>query len=166
MDGGKSNSMGDVEALCDPAPIEIGNRVWNDADSDGIQDPNEAPISGVIVELYKNNVKVGQASTDPTGEYYFTSGTSASDANTNDNIIHDSGIGILPATGTSGANSLYEIRIPNVTGGSKQAALGTNSLTTANVGGDAIDSPLQRELAVKQMSVREYATRVLTPRHG
>ena len=136
----KSFGIGDIELLADPAPLEIGNRVWNDADSDGLQDPNEAPISGVTVELYKNGVKVGQATTDATGEYYFTSGTSASDANTSDNIIHDSGIGILPGTGANGGDSLYEIRIPNVSGGSKQAALGSNSLTTANAGSDSIDS--------------------------
>ncbi|MEZ4707422.1 MAG: SdrD B-like domain-containing protein [Caldilineaceae bacterium] len=128
----KNNLMGDIEFLIDPAPIEIGNRVWNDADGDGIQDPDEAPISVVIVELYKNGVKVGQATTDALGEYYFTSGANATDSNTSDNIIHDSGLGIIPGTGTVGGSSLYEIRIPNATGGSKQAALGTNELTTSN----------------------------------
>jgi subtilisin-like proprotein convertase family protein len=137
----KGMNLGDIELLSPAAPIEIGNRIWNDADGDGIQDPDEAPISGVTVELYKNGVKIGEATSDATGEYYFTSGTNATDSDANDNIIHDSGIGILPGTGAVGGNSLYELRIPNITGGSKQAALGSNSLTTANAGSnDSIDS--------------------------
>lgn len=138
---GKSNGLGDIELLCDPALIEIGNRVWVDSDGDGIQDPDEAPISGVIVELYKNGVKVGQTTTDALGEYYFTSGTNAADTNTNDNIIHNSGLGIIPGTGVAGANSEYEIRIPNATGSSKQAVLGENELTAGNtIVNDSIDS--------------------------
>lgn len=138
---GKGNGLGDIEYLCDPALIEIGNRVWVDSDGDGIQDPNEAPISGVIVELYKNGVKIGQTTTDALGEYYFTSGTNATDANTNDNVIHNNGVGIIPGTGVAGGNSEYEIRIPNVIGGSKQAVLGVNGLTQANaMANDSIDS--------------------------
>ena len=36
---GASNSMGDMELLCAAAPIEIGNRVWNDQNGNGRQDP-------------------------------------------------------------------------------------------------------------------------------
>ncbi len=32
----KANGLGDVELLADPAPLEIGNRVWMDSDSDGV----------------------------------------------------------------------------------------------------------------------------------
>ena len=34
------------------APVEIGNRVWYDADLDGIQDPDEAAINGAPVQLW------------------------------------------------------------------------------------------------------------------
>ncbi len=34
---GKSSGLGDLELLTDPAPVEIGNRVWLDSDRDGIQ---------------------------------------------------------------------------------------------------------------------------------
>ena len=33
----KSNGLGDLEYLGEVAPIEIGNRVWDDADADGIR---------------------------------------------------------------------------------------------------------------------------------
>ena len=70
----KANGLGDIEALCDPAPIEIGNRVWYDVNKDGVQDPGETSIAGVIVELYdmdNGGVLVGTATTDADGEYYF-----------------------------------------------------------------------------------------------
>jgi hypothetical protein len=35
----KTNGMSDVEALCDLAPVQIGNRVWYRHNKDGIQDP-------------------------------------------------------------------------------------------------------------------------------
>lgn len=69
---GKSVGLGDVEFLCDPAPVEIGNRVFKDVDSDGIQDPNEAGISGVTVRLYdQNDVLISSKTTANQGEYYF-----------------------------------------------------------------------------------------------
>ena len=47
----KANGMGDIEALCDAAPLEIGNRIWSDTNGNGIQDPGEAGIDGVTVQL-------------------------------------------------------------------------------------------------------------------
>jgi len=44
---GKSSGLGDLELLTDPAPVEIGNRVWLDSDRDGIQDANEIGIENV-----------------------------------------------------------------------------------------------------------------------
>ena len=49
---GKANAMGDIEILSAPAPIEIGNRVWNDWDKDGIQDAGEPGIGNIEIELF------------------------------------------------------------------------------------------------------------------
>ncbi len=76
---GKSNGLGDLEAACGPMPLEIGNRVWEDLDLNGVQDPGEQPIGGVIVQLYMItdsrgvavNRLVGQTTTNGAGEYYF-----------------------------------------------------------------------------------------------
>jgi len=69
---GKANGLGTLEALCAPAPIEIGNRVWVDADGDGIQDPGEDPIAGVTINLYDANGNViATTTTDANGYYYF-----------------------------------------------------------------------------------------------
>ena len=68
---GKMSGMGDVEVLCDVAPIEIGNRVWWDQDGDGVQDAGEPGISGVVVSLQTVSGTVN-TTTDINGNYYFT----------------------------------------------------------------------------------------------
>jgi hypothetical protein len=69
----KGNGLGDIEAICAPAPIEIGNFVWIDADRDGVQDPCEAPLSNVNVKLYKmgTTTPIASTSTNANGEYFF-----------------------------------------------------------------------------------------------
>ncbi len=69
--GSKAGGMGDVELLCDPAPIEIGNYVWMDINQDGIQDPNEPAMPNVPVTLTCNGTQIGTATTDASGHYYF-----------------------------------------------------------------------------------------------
>ena len=129
---GKAAGLGDVELLCDQAPIQIGNRVWRDDNGNGIQDPGEPPLAGVEVELWRDGTRIGVATTDVNGEYYFISGQNATDADLNDNIIHDGGIGIRPRTGTPGGDSDYEIRIPNAVGATQQAPLAGMAVTQAN----------------------------------
>ena len=54
-------------------PASIGNRVWNDANADGIQDAGEAGVDGVTVTLYDSNgAIVGQTTTAGGGNYSFT----------------------------------------------------------------------------------------------
>jgi uncharacterized surface anchored protein len=51
----------------------IGNRVWNDTNNNGVQDPGEVGVPGVRVNLYKSDgTFVGQTSTDLSGQYGFT----------------------------------------------------------------------------------------------
>lgn len=70
---GKAVGLGDLELLSDPAPIQVGDRVWDDTDADGIQDANENGISGVTVELACVGAS-GKASTttNSNGLYYFS----------------------------------------------------------------------------------------------
>ncbi|MFJ4103724.1 SdrD B-like domain-containing protein [Amycolatopsis japonica] len=70
---GKANGLADLEALCDLAPIQIGNRIWFDADSDGVQDGGEAPVPGVKAEAVPcaGGAAVATKTTDANGEYYF-----------------------------------------------------------------------------------------------
>lgn len=76
---GKANGIGDVELLCGPAPVQIGNRVWFDQNQNGIQDPGEQPIAGAVVQLY-NSAKttvLASVTTNAAGEYYFSSASSS-----------------------------------------------------------------------------------------
>ncbi|HQR35486.1 MAG TPA: SdrD B-like domain-containing protein [Blastocatellia bacterium] len=122
----KANGLGDIEALCGLAPIEVGNRVWKDTNNNGIQDAGEVPISGVTVRLYNSvNSLLATAVTDANGNYYFSSavgtstttaiyGISALKPNTNgfsiklDNPADYTGsgplTGVTPSIPTAGSN--------------------------------------------------------------
>lgn len=74
---GKAGGVGDVELLCAPTPVEIGNRVWLDPPHDGVQGPTpgEPGIAGVTVRLYTiTGTLISTATTSANGEYYFSSG--------------------------------------------------------------------------------------------
>ncbi|MFF2951461.1 SdrD B-like domain-containing protein [Kitasatospora sp. NPDC057965] len=69
---GKGASMGDLEVLCDQAPLQIGNRVWYDPERKGVQSPGQSPVPGATVNLYDESGKlVASTTTTPRGEYYF-----------------------------------------------------------------------------------------------
>ncbi|GAB4034411.1 SdrD B-like domain-containing protein [Spirosoma gilvum] len=71
---GKADGLGDLELVCQAAPIEIGNRVWFDANDNGVQDPGEPPLAGVEVTLSGPGLSSPvSATTNSTGEYYFSS---------------------------------------------------------------------------------------------
>src|SRR5262245_1880636 len=71
---GKANGFGDLEAFCDAAPIEIGNRIWRDLDGDGIQDADESGVPGVTAQLSASDgTTLAIAVTDTNGNYYFSS---------------------------------------------------------------------------------------------
>ncbi len=116
----KANGLGDLELFGQPAPIEIGNRVWSDTDADGIQDAGEAGISGVTVQLYTNgadgiagnadDVLVATATTSTNGNYYFTT-----------------------ATGTNTASVIYGLSISSLT--SYNLRIGSGDWSSANAGG-------------------------------
>lgn len=85
---GKSSGMGDIEVLCNMAPVQIGNRVWIDTDKDGIQDPDESAVAGVTVRLYAadGTTLLGTAVTNSKGEYYFSSNNTEAAAGTGDHM--------------------------------------------------------------------------------
>ncbi|MBK8684432.1 MAG: carboxypeptidase regulatory-like domain-containing protein [Bacteroidetes bacterium] len=57
-----------------------GNYVWHDLNENGLQDPTEAPISGVVVTLYASDgtTPLGTAITDGNGAYSFPNLTAGS----------------------------------------------------------------------------------------
>ncbi len=120
---GKAAGLGDIEILTPPAPVEIGNFVWNDTDNDGEQDPGEAGISGVAVELYDaaGSALLATATTDVNGNYIFSN-----DPNGTSTASHIYNI-ISLETGMD-----YIVRFPTTSG-----AL---SLTSVDATGNTLDS--------------------------
>ncbi|MEN9598429.1 MAG: hypothetical protein RL596_740 [Bacteroidota bacterium] len=121
---GKASGLGDLEIISAPAPIEVGNRVWFDANSNGIQDADEDGIAGVTVQLRLGGSTIATAITDANGNYIFSSDPSRTSTGSEKYNLTQ----LTPGTA-------FTIRVPNVRGGSKQAALGTYDLTITNNGG-------------------------------
>ena len=116
----KAAGIGDVEALCGDPTIEVGNRVWFDTNSDGIQDPAEPSLANVELELLDSGGSViGTYTTGPDGTYLFAGITSGAD--------HTIGI----------AQSNYDPGGVFAPGGALEYQGG---LTTADAGGDGVDS--------------------------
>jgi len=128
---GKGHALGDLELLTEAAPVEIGNRLWIDTNKDGIQDPDEMPLEGVLVQLLDvNGTLLAEVTTNASGLYIFSNDPyGADEAGYEYNIS-----GLI-------ADANYTIRIPNATGEQKQDVLKGLYLTTSNSGiDDEIDS--------------------------
>ena len=66
----KSATLGDLENLCTSA--FIGDRIWSDANGNGVQDTGEPGIGGIVVRLLDaNNSVVGSVTTNSSGVYQF-----------------------------------------------------------------------------------------------
>jgi SdrD B-like domain/Secretion system C-terminal sorting domain len=139
----KTNGLGDLVALIDAAPIEIGNRVWNDANGDGIQNPGEAGIGGVALEIFVDNnndgvpdgAAIGTTTTATTGDigsWYFNNGNITGDADPNTAGVQ--------ATLTTGVRYIVRPAATAWAGGVGAGALAGLQLTkTDKVGNGAVD---------------------------
>ncbi|MBK9270101.1 MAG: DUF11 domain-containing protein [Saprospiraceae bacterium] len=69
---GKASGLGDVEIMNEAVPIEIGNLVWHDKNSNGVQDADERGLAGIRISLYDHNcIRVASVLTSSTGTYLF-----------------------------------------------------------------------------------------------
>lgn len=85
----KANGMGDIEFAVSPQPIQIGNRIWLDANANGVQDAGETTpgvTSGTTVTLRSPGVngifgdgddQTWTTTTDAAGNFYFSALSSA-----------------------------------------------------------------------------------------
>lgn len=123
-----------TEGVCAPVPLEIGNRVWNDTDGDGIQDPGENPIANVSLEIFADfdnddspdGAALGTATTDANGEWYFN----AANVTDGDPGVSGNQAGIQP-------RKHYMVRVASSdwSAGIGAGDLTGLSLTTSNAGG-------------------------------
>jgi hypothetical protein len=124
---GKANGLGDLDAVRERAPIEIGNRVWLDQNSNGIQDAGEPGIPDVLVRLVMRDSTIASARTDAEGLFYFGSGSGANTA------FAIYGIAALQPGGE------FRILVPNAVGSDAQPALSGRLLTIPNAPGAGLD---------------------------
>jgi hypothetical protein len=129
---GKANGVGALVAFTPTAPVEIGNRVWQDTNGDGIQDGNEPGLAGVTMHLVApdGTTVLATAVTDASGDYYFSS---AAGTSTKSVIFGLSGL----TPNTTG----YTVRLDNPADFGSTGPLAGLIATRANVGSDpAVDS--------------------------
>src|SRR5262249_6586308 len=112
---GKANGLGSLVAECGPAPLEIGNRVWEDLDKNGRQDPGENVFPGVTVSLYDQaRTLITSTVTNAQGEYIFSAANvfNAGDPRT---WLDIDGDGIKDANEPAGilADTEYSVRLDN-----------------------------------------------------
>ena len=143
---GKASGLGDLEVLCENAPIEIGNRVWADTDANGIQDPGEAPIAGVTLNLYNGaGTLVGTTVTDANGEYNFL-GKDSTHPSPRD-AGHPNGYTLIDPAATIAPGATYYVRADRALDSAPGGTLAGRALAPANQTGgrpaleaDAVDS--------------------------
>ncbi|NOT38382.1 MAG: T9SS type A sorting domain-containing protein [Saprospiraceae bacterium] len=70
---GKALGLGDLRIQSAAPPIQIGNYIWKDLNGNGIQDPIEQGLEGVVVNLLKNGNTIATATTNEKGQYVFSS---------------------------------------------------------------------------------------------
>jgi uncharacterized repeat protein (TIGR01451 family) len=69
----KSNGLGDIAALTQQAPVQIGDRAWFDDESTGTEDATHPPVVGLIVNLLDSTgAIVATTTTDANGRYVFS----------------------------------------------------------------------------------------------
>ena len=175
---GKNGALGDLEVLCDAPPVEIGNRVWQDTNSNGVQDAGEAPIAGVKVELFAEKVDLDTATplataiTDAQGYYLFSNDMRGYPATGNSapNDISGANGGFDTADIQGGrassnsqkfglsalqTNTNYQVVIRQAEGASQQAPLKSLVLTSAKQGTDTerdSDASLLTNQAISQVT--------------
>ncbi|CAA6822417.1 MAG: Unknown protein, partial [uncultured Sulfurovum sp.] len=121
----KGNGLGDIELITKAAPIEIGDRIWFDSNSNGIQDSDEEGIEDVNISLLCDNTIVAIAQTNNMGTYIFSN-----DPHTTSTKSHIYNISHL----TENNNNNCYIHIPNTNGKNKQVQLNTKIMTKNNLG--------------------------------
>jgi hypothetical protein len=165
----KGGNMGDIEILADAAPIEIGNRIWNDANANGIQDPGEAVFANVSVELFldANNdgipdgAALATVTTDANGQYIFSNQV------TGEYTAGDPGFGHAKFNITqlvSKQNYIVRIGASDWNNATGQGAgdLAGYHLTTANVVGNGIADLSDNDATISTEGANNYAQIRLT----
>jgi hypothetical protein len=132
----KANGLGDVEALVDSAPLELGNRLWCDTGVsgvgayNGIQDPGETAAPNDITVRLTCGAQYAEVNTSGgTGSYLFTDAIWDASANA---------AGIIPRNATC----TISVATTGANGTALTNACGGIAATVPNAQGDISNSPV------------------------
>ncbi|MGL5004578.1 MAG: SdrD B-like domain-containing protein, partial [Casimicrobium sp.] len=145
INGSKAAGMGDMEALCNEAPLEVGNRVWKDLNGNGVQDAGEPPLANVTVNLYApgGSTPIATAVTDTNGNYYFSNKSTDENGNaltqTNGGATVNAISGLLPNTN---GFAICLDNAANYAAGGPLSGLGLTLANSSAAGGDTSNSGL------------------------
>lgn len=132
----KVNGMGDIEFVTVAQEIQIGNRVWNDVNGNGIQDAGEKGLNAVAVILRSpgpdgiyntGDDQSWQATTNANGNYAFD----------NSNVVTADTRKPANWTGITGILPGYDYQVQIDT---TQTALTAFHVTQANVSANTLDN--------------------------
>ncbi len=141
---GKATGLGGVTLGCDlPSYLQLGNRVWQDDNRDGEQEPGEKGLAGVTVSLLQNNTIIATTTTDALGEYYFTySPTSSTVSGSTPLLLPNTTYQIMFGAGGQFADNIltesggrYQLTVANATGNTLNDLTDSDAqVTTLSVG--------------------------------
>ncbi len=138
----KANGIGDMEFLISPPPIQIGNRIWFDANANGFQDAGEevpGVPAGTTVTLLSPGIdgifgngddQTWTTVTDAQGNYFFSNLTSAD----NRKPATWAGVGNVILPGYA-----YRVRVP-IPAGYNLTFIDQGGVPTDNIDNDAYKS--------------------------
>ena len=149
----KGGGIGAVALLTREPPVEIGNRVWLDADFNGRQDADEPAIEGAPVQLFAADDDgdptgdvLASTETDVSGEYYFRSDDpqiEGFDPGGSYVVVFGTGDGAVllrgPNAGNSGFVGLTWADLDFTTQTSDDAAINNDSNPDQDTGEAAVD---------------------------
>lgn len=134
---GKAASLGDMELVSKLSPVQIGNRVWVDANDNGVQDAGEPALAGVTVTLTGPGLPNGGVSvvTNTSGEYYFSSGPGTTAVGYAYSLTGlTQGGGYTLSFPTSFSANVYSIsRKPNAASGPQADAIDTDAASNGQI---------------------------------
>ena len=125
-----NNSATDTDTIVAASTVKIGDRVWYDADGDGIQETGELGVSGVAVKLFNQaGTQIGTTTTDTNGLYQFNV-----NANSSYSVQFVQPTGFDGFTTANVGNDTADSNVVNANGTTAQFAVGTTDNLTIDAG--------------------------------
>ncbi|MGM3305161.1 SdrD B-like domain-containing protein [Anabaena sp. WFMT] len=125
-----NNSATDTNTVVAVSNVKIGDRVWYDADGDGVQDTGESGVAGVAIKLFnQGGTQVGTTTTDANGLYQFTV-----NANSTYSIQFVEPTGFDGFTTANVGNDAADSDVVNTNGTTAQFSVGTTDDLTIDAG--------------------------------